>query len=653
MRRVCTAPAKDRTDTMKTYAKPAVALLAAAAMLVLTACGGDDDAGASAPAPGTAASSADGGASAPAGAASTPGAASGGADGTVNAGSGDSSPVPTLTGTTGATLASGCTTPVPAAPTPDAAATASFGLSTSDAFYSVDTGAGLVFKIRRGSYASNTQAPGDIASMVFNGVEYQDVTSGTQVNAGMGYLYTTVGENDVVVDAAQTDADHIRIAVTAGDMTHYYLAHRGEARIYMGTVFASEPNQDNESFVRYIVRALTSRLPDGPAASSLRDTTATIEASDIFSTATGETRSKHYSNQRLRDWTAIGATGNKVGLWVVRGNSEGMSGGPFYRSLLNQGTSTQQQLTYIVNYGMAQTEAYRMNVLNTYALVFTDGSQPESIDTSWYGGMDLKGWVTPAGRGVVTGSGISGLDSNYRYTVGLANASAQYWTTADGATGSFSCAGVLPGDYTLNVYKNELVVASQTVSVAAASTTALGAMTVSDPSARAALWRIGDWDGSPAELRNGDKVTRMHPSDVRMASWAPGDFTVGVSTASDFPAYLWKDKNNGQRVTFALTAARVKASTVRIGITTAYLGARPQVSINGWTSALPAAPSEPKTRNLTVGTYRGNNVLYSYDVPASALVAGANTLTITLNSGSTGDGWLSPSVAVDAVDMVQ
>lgn len=301
-----------------------------------------------------------------------------------------------LTGSTGATLQSGCTTAI-AKPTLDTSSASSFGLTTSSTYYTVDTGAGLVFKVRRGDYSASTQAPGDLASLVYKGVEYQDTSAGTQLNAGAGYLYTDTNEDAVVVDAALLDADHIRITVTAGDMTHYYLARRGDPRVYMGTIFASEPNQVNEGFVRYLVRALKSQVPTGPAASDLTDITGTIESADIFGTANGETRSKHYSNQRLRDWYYIGAQGSGVGMWVVRGNSEGMSGGPFYRSLLNQGTSTQQQLTYIINYGMAQTEAFRTSVLNTYALAFTDGSAPDIIDTSWYADMGLKGWVGASG----------------------------------------------------------------------------------------------------------------------------------------------------------------------------------------------------------------------------------------------------------------
>lgn len=559
-----------------------------------------------------------------------------------------------MTNVTAATLKSSCYTPLAATHT-QSTDTSSFGLTTSSTYYTVDTGAGLVFKIRRSNYSANTQAPGDIASMVYNGVEYQDQTAGSQINAGAGYLYQNFGEDAVVLDAQQVDNDHIRISFTVGDMTHYYMARRGEAKIYMATVFASEPNQDSEGFVRYIVRAKKSLLPNGPAASELKDTTSTIEASDIFATASGETRSKHYSNQRLRDWYYIGASGSGVGLWMVRGNSEGMSGGPFYRSLLNQGTSTQQQITYIVNYGMAQTEAYRTNVFNTYALVFTDGSVPDLLDTGWYDEMELSGWVKRAGRGSVVGNSISGMDPSYTYTVGFSNASAQYWTTADSSTGAFSCDGMIPGDYTIKVYKNELAVASSSVSVAAGTPTGAGSLTITDdPSATTALWRIGDWDGTPIELLNGDKVTHMHPSDVRMGSWTPGTFTVGASAAATgFPAYSWQGVNGSQTINFTLSASQIKASTVRIGITTAFAGGRPSITVNNWKSLPPSASSQPSTRNMTVGTYRGNNTLYTYAVPASALAVGSNTLTLSIISGSSGDAWLSPGAAYDAVDFIQ
>ncbi len=574
-------------------------------------------------------------------------------------------------GSTAATLQSSCTTATAAAPTPDQTATASFGVTSDANFYIVDTGAGLVFKIRRVPSSASTLAIGDISSMLYKGVEYQDQTRGTQLNSGAGFLYKGIDEPQVGVTAQQIGTDYIKITVDIGDMTHYYIAHRGEAKIYMGTVFSREPDQTE--LVRYIVRALKARIPNGPPQSDLKDTNRAIESGDIFGLANGETRSKHYANDRLRDWYYIGATGTNVGLWIVRGNSEQWAGGPFYRSLLNQGGSTNQEITYVMHYGMAQTEAFRFNALQTYALVFNDGASPAPIDTSWYDGLGLKGWTGQAGRGAATGTGIIGgddrsrtpglggrllgtgivgRDTRSRYTVGFSNDVAQYHTTPSSA-GAFTCAGMLPGTYTMSVFKNELLVGSRPVTIAAGASTMVGAPAMTDPSATPALWRIGDWDGSPQEFRNGSFLTLMHPSDVRLASWTPGPFTVGASTAAQFPAYQWKAINNSQVVRFRLTADQLKASQVRIGTTIAQNGARPIITVNSWASPFPAAPTQPRTRNLTVGTYRGNNNLYTFNVPASALVAGDNTMTISVISGTVADAWLSPGVSYDAIDFSQ
>jgi rhamnogalacturonan endolyase len=109
--------------------------------------------------------------------------------------------------------------------------------------------------------------------------------------------------------------------------------------------------------------------------------------------------------------------------------------------------------------------------------------------------------------------------------------------------------------------------------------------------------------------------------------------------------------NNPTTVTFTLSASQVAAHTVRIGITAAYAGGRPQITVNGWTSSAPAASTQPSSRSLTIGTYRGNNALYTYGVPASAFVTGTNRLTITVISGSGGTGYLSPGYSYDAVEL--
>ena len=51
---------------------------------------------------------------------------------------------------------------------------------------------------------------------------------------------------------------------------------------------------------------------------------------------------------------------------------------------MNQGTDTDQEITYIMNYGEGQTEPYRPGILNAYTLVFGDSSPPPSIDTAWF-----------------------------------------------------------------------------------------------------------------------------------------------------------------------------------------------------------------------------------------------------------------------------
>ena len=52
-------------------------------------------------------------------------------------------------------------------------ATASaFGLTQDASFYTIDTGAGLVFKVRRLDNGVSTQSAGDIASLLYNGAEY-------------------------------------------------------------------------------------------------------------------------------------------------------------------------------------------------------------------------------------------------------------------------------------------------------------------------------------------------------------------------------------------------------------------------------------------------------------------------------------------------
>ncbi|WP_057296972.1 rhamnogalacturonan lyase B N-terminal domain-containing protein [Pelomonas sp. Root1217] len=560
--------------------------------------------------------------------------------------------------------------------------------------YIIDTDGGLVFKVR-GWDSSSTTAIGDLSSMVYKGVEYADPARGTQLNSGADWLYNgvsavglkveAVSANGTVTPASSSNggvvnaSDYIRVTLTStstkgGVLTHYYLVKKGESNIHMGTHFTEEP--DVHGLVRFIARIPIAKLPNGgPAnaagglrtyngvsfwAEDLRGTSGAIEASDVFGfPATdaryGQSRSKHYANRRLKDWEFVGGSGPGVGIWFWRDNNEGGSGGPFYRSLLQQITDTTNELTYIVNYGEAQTEAFRMGVLNTYTMIFNDGTAPTARpDTSWYGNVGLVGYVPPVGRGSVSGAGLTGRIAGLPYTVGFANAQAQYWADADPVDGHFTATGMLPGVYTMTVYKGELAVQTGSVTVTANATYALNPVAITaDPEATPALWRIGHWDGTPQEFINGDKLTFMHPSDVRMASWNVSPFVIGQSNAAtQWPAYQWKDVNNGLQVRFTLKRGQNAAPLrLRLGTTADFAGARPQVTVNSWTSAIPAAP--PKvSRNLTVGTYRGFNRTYSFDIPAAQLVVGTNVLTINTVSGTAGAAFLSPALSFDAIDLI-
>ncbi|MCX2865057.1 polysaccharide lyase family protein [Paucibacter sp. PLA-PC-4] len=531
-------------------------------------------------------------------------------------------------------------------------ARAEFGLSADALHYTVDTGAGLVFKLRRTDTGASIQSIGDIASLRYKGIELQDANRGSHIASGFDTIYS--GISAVSLEATQPDADTIQIAVRSGGLTHYYLARRGLPMIAMATHVTAQPTVGE---LRWISRLRADLLTGVPPESDLRGSSGAIESSDVFGFASGanqgQSRSKYYGNERALDYGLRGVTGNGVGVFMAYGQRERASGGPFFRDIQNQ-TGTNTELYNYMNSGHNQTEPFRMGLHGPYALLFTDGSTPSLPDLGWVDGLGLLGHVSALGRGGVTVAGLSGRDPNHVYTVGFANSAAQYWTNAHPVDGSFSRSGMLPGDYTMTVYKNELAVHSRSVTVAANTSYALNPLSITgDPSATPALWRIGDWDGTPRELLNGARLTGMHPSDVRMSPWTALPFVVGRDASAAFPAYQWKDVNGRLQIRFMLRRGQVMPYRLRIGLTAAYNGARPKLQVNGWVSGNPASSTQPRSRSLTIGTYRGNNALYQFDIPAAELVVGENLVTIEAISGTAGSGFTSPGYAIDAIDLVR
>jgi rhamnogalacturonan endolyase len=131
-----------------------------------------------------------------------------------------------------------------------------------------------------------------------------------------------------------------------------------------------------------------------------------------------------------------------------------------------------------------------------------------------------------------------------------------------------------------------------------------------------------------------------------MESWGSLTYTVGSSSLGNVPMALVKGTN---QLTIKFTGAT--GSTLRVGTTLAFAGCRPGVVVNSWTATTPAAPTKIDSRGLTRGAYRGYGEVYNFAIPSGTLTSGMNTITITCVSGSTGEGFLAPSVILDAIEL--
>lgn len=495
----------------------------------------------------------------------------------------------------------------------------------------VNTGAGLVYTVNKTN--------GDIISAKMNGTELNGSSKGSHISSGLGSANVTWNTSP--------SGSTLLITVSTSTLTHYYASRGGENIIYMATYVTAEPSVGE---LRYIFRGNGSVLTGVPASSNNRNNTGAIESEDVFGYANGQSTSKYYGNDQAKDLTIRGVTGNGVGVFMAYGDREKSSGGPFFRDIQFQSGGDTEVYNYM-NSGHAQTENWRMGLHGPYALIFTTGATPSVPDFSWMSSLNLTGWVSS--RGNVVLNGLSGMDTGYAYTVGFANSNAQYWVNAS-SSGAAAKYSMIPGTYTMTVYKGELAVYTESVNVTGGSTTTLNTRTINnDPSKASSIWRIGNWDGTPLEFLNGQTIPIRHPSDSRNPSWGPVSYATGSAT-NKFPAIQFRGQNSPTTVTFSLNSSQAASSHVlNIGITAAYNNGRPSVTINGQTLTNPAASSQPNSRSFTIGTYRGNNTTFSWNIPASYFVTGANTVTITPISGSSDLGnWLSAGWVYDCVELL-
>ncbi|WP_411735595.1 rhamnogalacturonan lyase B N-terminal domain-containing protein [Paenibacillus sp. M2] len=495
----------------------------------------------------------------------------------------------------------------------------------------VNTGSGLVYVVNKTN--------GDIISAKMNGTELNS-NRGSHIGSGLG-------SSANVTWNTSPSGSTVLITVSTSTLTHYYASRGGENIIYMATHITAQPSIGE---LRYIFRGNGSVLTGVPANSNNRGNTGAIESQDVFGFANGQSASKYYGNDQAKDLSVRGVTGNGVGVFMAYGNREKSSGGPFFRDIQFQ-SGTETEVYNYMNSGHAQTENWRLGLHGPYALIFTTGGTPSVPDFSWMSGLNLQGWVSS--RGNVVLNGLSGMDTGYAYTIGFANSNAQYWvgTSSSGAAAKYS---MIPGTYTMTAYKGELAVYTETVNVTAGQTTTLNTRTINnDPSQASNIWRIGNWDGTPREFLNGQTIPIRHPSDSRNPSWGPVTYATGSAT-NRFPAIQFRGQNSPTTITFNVNASQAASShTLNIGITAAYNNGRPSVTVNGHALTNPAASSQPNSRSFTIGTYRGNNTTFSWNVPASYFVNGSNTIKITPISGSSDLGnWLSAGWVYDCVELL-
>ncbi|TGJ88360.1 hypothetical protein E0Z10_g486 [Xylaria hypoxylon] len=517
-------------------------------------------------------------------------------------------------------------------------------VTTSTASYVVDTASSYNFIV------TIDRSTCDITSLKFYGTEYQ--YSGTKshiassLGSGTTVSYTTSASGDTVIFACTK-------ATTEFDLTHYMVFRNGDSNIYMGTSINAEPSIGELRFI-FRLTGLAAAYPNGDVSATSGGTA--IEATDVY-TVGSQTRSKFYSSERFIDQSVYCATdsGASVHACFVRPNhqaTEKSSGGPFFRDISLNYVGDYHSVTYYMNSGHVPTESLRTGFHGPYVFSMTRSGIPSasSIDVSFFDSLGLKNYVPVSGkRGYVKGT-ATGVSSSFPIVVHWYNTNYQFWAYATSA-GAFTSPPMPAGSYTMKLYQDEFLAATQSVTVTAGSTATsnIAATAAALIKSRTTIFRLGDYDGQPTGFLNAANQLRMHPSDSRMSSWSPA--TVASTAASSWPMAIFTDVNNGRKITFSLSSAVSSATTLRIATTLSFGGGRPQATVNSYTTSAPAAPVKIDSRGVTRGAYRGYGDIYEWTIPAGTLVSGTNTVTINVISGSGGAAYLSPSVIFDAIEL--
>lgn len=122
-----------------------------------------------------------------------------------------------------------------------------------------------------------------------------------------------------------------------------------------------------------------------------------------------------------------GVSGSGVAVFMLMGNREHRSGGPFFKNIATQKTRVTHELYNYMYSDRTQTEAFRGGLHGVYGLLFTDGGAPSSAQRSTEfidATLGLSGYLASSGRGGVSGR-VSGVLAGQPAVIGLRNAQAQ------------------------------------------------------------------------------------------------------------------------------------------------------------------------------------------------------------------------------------
>lgn len=386
-------------------------------------------------------------------------------------------------------------------------------VTTNSASYVVDAQSSNAFVV------TISRSTCDITSLKYRGTEYQYGSQGSHIGSGLGsgtqVSYSTSPSGGTVIFRCGQSGNGFNLA-------HYMVFRNGEATIYMGTQTNSQPDIGE---LRYLFRltGLFNPYPFGDASVTI-GSSSTVEGSDVF-VVNGQTRSKFYSSERFIDdrvYCLRNSDATVHGCFIRPNHqaTEKSSGGPFFRDINTNPSGAYAALSYYMNSGHTQTEAYRQGFHGPYVFSMSRNGVPSagSFDLSWFDSLGLSGYVPIQGnRGYVSGT-ASGVSTALPIVVHWYNSGYQFWTYAS-SNGAFGSPPMPAGTYTMKLYQDELLAATSSVTVTAGRTTSqnIAATNAILTQSRTKIFQLGDYDGQPTGFRNAVNQLRMHPSDSRYA----------------------------------------------------------------------------------------------------------------------------------------